>query len=234
VIDNARIALVLWLAGCVGVAVPRAAAAQGDEPGAPTLAAPDEPGVRLAADAVVAATAAAAPAGPRPPAFRVELGFGLCSLLYDPDLAAGYGGGINIAWGMHRRFGVEASIYFGRNPYEGQLGSYGTSFLAGNISLGPVVQLTRPGSRFAISAELALGAYIVVPFFQEDSWTLGLAGGLTFALKITRNLAIGIKPRYHLFNLARISGPELKDIKALMKIGVIDRFELPGYLAFYF
>ncbi len=210
--------------------------AAGDEPGSSSPGA-EEPGLRLelaGPDASVARRIRepAAPAGPR---FRLDFAFGLSSLLVDPDVGEGFGGGLSLTYGLHRRVGVELTLFFGQNPYDGKLGSFDVSFLAGNISLGPTIQLTSPGSRFIVTADLSLGSYLVVGRpIQEDSWSLGVAFGMTLGLKLTRWFGIGIKPRYHLFNLARLGGGELKDLKSFTKVGVIDRFELPGYLAFYF
>jgi len=211
------------------------ALAAGDEPGSVSLE-PEEPGLRLelGPEGVVARSAAVAPAA-NLSRFRIELGFGLSSLLVDPDVSEGMGGGLTLSYGLHRRLGVELSVFFGSNGYEGKLGSFDVAFLAGNISLGPTFQLTRPGSRWLATLDLALGSYLVIGRpIQEDSWSFGVGFGMTLGLKLTRWFGIGIKPRYHLFNLAHLGGGELKDLKALTKVGVIDRFELPGYLAFYF
>jgi hypothetical protein len=206
---------------------PAAAMAQpADEPG--TVNAVDEP--RLSLKEGVLSTAP----GTSLPMFRLEVGFGYSSLLVDPDVGGGYGGGFFFAWGLHHRLGVELTVFFTSNSFTGQLGSYGASFMAGNITVGPILQLTRPGSRFSITADLGLGAYIVVPVLQENTWSLGISGGLTFGLRFTRWFGIGVKLRYHLFNLARISGPEYRDLKSFNTVGVVDRLEIPGYLAFYF
>jgi hypothetical protein len=199
-----------------------------DEPGSRSRA--DEPGGTVERQPSIRSV----PAASNIPAFRLELGFGLSSLVVDPEMEQGIGGGLYLAYGLHRRVGVEVTGFFGRNKYGGTLGTYGASFLAGDIALGPIFQLTRPGSRFSVTADLGLGAYVVVPFLQESVWSLGLSGGVTLGLRLTRWFGVGLKVRYHLFNLARIAGPELKDMKALMKVGVIDRLEIPAYAAFYF
>lgn len=171
----------------------------------------------------------------RAPAFRLELAAGWSSLLIDPDVGEGYGGGFFAAWGIHRRLGVELSVFFSSNPFEGALGKVGYRFLAGNVTMGPIIQLTRPGSRFMVTVDLALGAYLIVPVLQDSRWTLGFSGGLTIGYRIARWFGLGLKWRYHLFNVARLAGPEdYYDVKSLQKVGVIDRMELPGYLAFYF
>jgi hypothetical protein len=173
-------------------------------------------------------------ADPRLPAFRLELAFGYSSLVVDPDLKDGIGGGIFIGYGLHRRIGVELSTYFAKNDYNDLLGNIGATFLAGNLSLGPIFQLTTPGHPFSLTAELGLGGYYIIPVFQQTVWTFGLSGGVTLAYRFTSWAGVGLKCRYHLFNLATISGPELKDLKSFMKVGVVDRLEIPGYLAFYF
>ena len=216
--------------------LPVTARAAGDEPGsgAPPI---EEPGIRweiAGPDAVVARRGPEAPPA-KVPRFRLDFGFGLSSLLVDPDVKEGYGGGLSVTYGLHQRIGVEASVFFAKNDYEGKLGTFDVAFLAGNISLGGTLQLTPPGNRWLATFDLALGSYLVVGRpIQEDSWSFGIAMGMTLGLKLTRWFGIGIKPRYHLFNLARLGGGELKDLKSFTKVGVIDRFELPGYMAFYF
>jgi hypothetical protein len=201
------------------------AESQGDEPGVTTDGEQPFPKVKQSLSA---------PSPEDLPAFRLELGFGYASLLVDPDVQEGLGGGMYLAYGLHKRFGVELTAFFSKNAFEDLLGSIGTSFLAGNITLGPIFQVTPPGSRVSVTLDLGMGTYLVVPIFQESVWTLGFSGGATFALHVTDWFGVGLKCRYHLFNLATISGPELFDLKAFMKIGVIDRLEIPGYLAFYF
>lgn len=225
-----RVALSLLLA------LPLAAHAAGDEPGFGTPPY-EEPGLRLeigGPDATVARRVPEPPAE-KLPRFRLELGVGLASLLVDPDVSEGYGGGLSLSYGLHRRLAVELSVFFGKNDYEGKLGSFDAAFLAGHVSLGGNLQLTPPGSRWLVSFDLSLGSYLVVGRpIQEDSWSFGVGMGMTFALRLTRWFSIGIRPRYHLFNLAHLGGGELKDLKALMKVGVIDRLEMPATLAFYF
>lgn len=202
------------------------AEAQVDEPGALVLL--DEPGVTVR-------DAPASPRlSPRLPMFRLELAAGYSTLLVDPDIGQGYGGGLFLGWGLHRRLGAEASIYITNNPFTGQFASIGNSFLAGNIDLGGIVQLTRPGSRFSLTLDAGLGFYLIVPVLEGNVWTFGLYTGLTFAVHITRWFGIGVKCRYHLFNLATVSGPEYRDLKSFNKVGIIDRLEIPAYLAFYF
>jgi hypothetical protein len=210
---------------------------------APARAA-DEPGMDDALDepgmtpAVVAADAALRVAPTAGPWLRVDLAFGLSSLLEDPDVGVGYGGGLSVVYGLHTRLGAELSVYVANNAYQGSLASLGgfPSFLAGNISLGPVVQLTRPGARLSVTAELLLGAYVIAPPVpvQDLVWTLGFGGGGTLFFRITGWLGVGFKVRYHVFNVASIAGPELVDRKAFTTIGVIDRFEVPGYVAICF
>lgn len=172
------------------------------------------------------------------PAFRLELGGGLSSLLVDPDVKAGAGGGIYLAYGLNGRFGAELTIFLSQNRYGGELGNLGNplldAFWAGNISLGPILQLTRPGARLSVTVDLGLGVYVVASAIQDLNWTLGISGGMTFGLHVTRWFGVGLKLRYHLFNLATIAGNDLIDRKSLRELGVIDRFELPGYIAFYF
>ncbi|MCA9668134.1 MAG: hypothetical protein KC503_21195 [Myxococcales bacterium] len=199
---------------------------------APRSARADEPGEGIADEPGISATLEV----PKRdlPMFRIDLAFGFASLLEDPDVKQGYGGGINAAWGMHNRVGIEANIFVSNNNYSGDLGSIGSTFLSGNISAGPFVQLTRPGSRLYVTAEALLGAYMIAPAVQETIWTLGIGFGMSLGYRITSWFGIGVRVRYHLFNLANISGPELRDIKAFMKVGVIDRMEIPAYVAFYF
>jgi hypothetical protein len=195
-----------------------------DEPGVDG-AGPDEPGLS-------GSVTLPPPASARE--VRIALGFGYSTLLVDPDVGEGYGGGVYLAYDFWKRLGVELSVFAAHNPYVGQLGAIGTAFVGGNITLGPSLRLTRPGSRFLVHADLAIGSYLIVPGLQENIWTLGLAGGLTVGLRLTSWLGLSLKPRYHLFNLANIAGPELRDLKALMKVGVIDRMEIPLCLSFFF
>lgn len=198
-----------------------------DEPGAGTIL--EEPAMdRL--------DVLRAPAGPleKPVAFRLELGFGWSSLVVDPQVGQGMGGGLYLAWGLNHRFGVELTVFFSTNPYDGKLaslGSYGYAFMAGNITLGPIVQLTRPGSRFMVTFDLGLGAYVIPQVLQDMVWTFGISGGFTVGYRLARWFGFGIKLRYHLFHLG---GPDFRDPNAFQNVGVVDRFEMPGYLAFYF
>lgn len=185
----------------------------------------DEPGVTISD--IPEATSDA-------PAFRVELAFGLSSLVVDPDINQGIGGGIYVAYGLHSWIGVEATVFASHNTYKGQLGDASAAFSGGNISLGPIFQLTKPGASFNITIDTALGFYHVVPTVQEGIWTLGISIGATIGLRLTRWFGIGIKPRYHLHNLANVSGPELLDLKSLRRVGVVDRLEIPAYVALYF
>jgi len=168
------------------------------------------------------------------PRARLELGFGYASLLEDPDVGDGYGGGIFFSYELAGRIGAELSVFVSNNPFEAELGSIGASFLAGNITLGPTVRLTPKGGRFIVTADLALGTYLIVPLVQDKIWTLGLSGGMTLAYRFVSWFGLSLKVRYHLFNLANISGPELRDLKALTKVGVIDRMEFPVCLTFFF
>lgn len=207
------------------LAGPAAAQVGSDEPGAEALL--DEPGLTVR-------DVPSARVSSKLPMFRLELAFGYSTLLVDPDIGQGYGGGLFFAWGLHRRFGAEASIFLTNNPFTGPLAKIGNSFLAGNIDLGGLVQLTRPGSRFSLTVDAGFGFYLIVPVLEANSWTFGLYTGLTFAIHITRWFGIGVKCRYHLFNLATVSGPEYMDLKSFTKVGVVDRLEIPAYLAFYF
>jgi hypothetical protein len=200
----------------------------GDEPGAESRLL-DEP-----SPTIHQATSLSPATISRLPMFRLELAFGYNTLLVDPDVGQGYGGGIYFAWGLHRRWGVEASVFFGRNPFQGQLGSYGNAFLTGNVTAGPILQLTRPGGRFSVTLETGLGTYLIVPVLEANTWSLGFYGGVTAAVRLTRWLGIGIKMRYHLFNVATISGPGYRDLKSFTSVGVVDRLEIPVYVAFYF
>ena len=165
---------------------------------------------------------------------RLELGAGYASLLADPDAKEGYGGGLYVSVEVYWRLGVEVSGFFARNVYEGDLGEFGASFLAGNISLGPIMRLTPAGSRLLATVETAVGFYPIVPLLGEEIWTMGVSFGFTVAIKITSWLGLSIKPRYHLFNLGNISGSELRDVKAFSAVGTVDRFELPLCVSFFF
>lgn len=177
-----------------------------------------------------------APAATGGPSLHIDVAFGLSSLLADPDVGEGYGGGLAVVYGLRHRVGAEVAVFVANNPYRGSLSEMGgfSSFLAGNISLGPNVQLTRPGARLSITLEALIGAYIIVPPVpvQDPVWTLGFAGGATLLYRFSSWFGVGLKVRYHLFNVSNISGPALIDRKAFDTIGVIDRFEVPAYVAF--
>jgi hypothetical protein len=69
----------------------------------------------------------------------------------------------------------------------------------------------------------------------EDTWTLGIHGALSLSVPITSWFGVSIKLRYHLFNLATLSGPPMRDVvKSITELGMVDRFEIPVCLAFYF
>ena len=168
--------------------------------------------------------------------YRLELGFGWASLMDDPDLDEGYGGGAYFTFGFHRRWGAELGIYFGSNDYNQELGEIGSAFMAGAITMGPVFHVLDPAGRLNLTLELGIGWYVIVPppILQDESWTLGIYGGATLSFKVFSWVGVGVKLRYNLFNMGVVSGDELRDIKALKPMGVVDRFELPIFLAFYF
>ena len=168
--------------------------------------------------------------------FRTELAFGWASLLDDPDVEQGYGGGLGFTLGFHRRAGFELAIFFASNPYSEELGDIGTAFLAGAITMGPVFHLLDPDGRFLLTLDAGIGWYIIVPppILQDEAWTFGIYGGATFGVKVFSWLGVGFKLRYHMFNLSTVSGDDLRDIKALNEMGVVDRFELPFFVAFYY
>ncbi len=223
VMHSRRPAPLLFLALALAIALMAAPTALAESPfEAPGL---DEPGITIAD--------VAEPAGDAP-VFRVELAFGLSSLVVDPDINQGIGGGIYVAYGLHSWIGVEATVFASHNTYKGQLGDTSAAFSGGNISLGPIVQLTKPGASFNVTLDTALGFYHIAPTVQEGIWTLGVSIGATIGFRLTSWFGVGIKPRYHLHNLANVSGPELLDLKSLRTVGVVDRLEVPAYVAFYF
>lgn len=194
-----------------------------DEPGVPS--GPDEPGLVVSR---------AVESGLERP-FQLELGFGWASLMEDPDVGEGFGGGLFFSYEIRNRVGASLSFFFSKNPYEDTLGEIGTSFLAGSLSLGPSVRLTPAHSRIRLTAEIGLGAYFVIPVIVDDTWTLGLHGGLSLSVPITSWFGVSVKLRYHLFNLATLSGPPMRDVvKSITELGVVDRFEIPVCLAFFF
>ena len=167
--------------------------------------------------------------------YRLELAFGYFSLLADPDVAEGFGGGLYFAMGLHPRVGVELSFLIGQNAFEGDLGTINNSeFLAGNLTLGPVIRLTPLSWPASITADLGIGFYGIKDLLRQKAvFTLGISGGFTLAYHAFRWLALGVKVRYNLFNLATISGEDLIDVKSLGTVGVLDRFDLPAYVAFF-
>ena len=168
--------------------------------------------------------------------YRLDLAFGWVSLAEDPDLDEGYGGGFSFAVGFHPRVGAEFNLFVGQNAFNGVFGTIdNSSFLAFNLSLGPVVRLTPETWPVSVTGELAFGFYgIKDPIRQDLAWTLGVSGGVTVAYHIRRWVAVGFKARYNLFNLSSVAGEELLDIKTLDPLGVLDRFELPLFVGFFF
>lgn len=168
--------------------------------------------------------------------YRLDLGFGWASLAEDPDVDEGFGGGFSFAVGFHPRIGVEFTLFAGQNAFNGEFGTIANSaFLAWNLSLGPVVRLTPEGWPVSVTGELAFGFYgIKDPIRQDVAWTLGVAGGVTVAYHLRRWIAVGFKLRYNLFNLSTVAGEELLDIKSLESLGVLDRFEMPFFVGFFF
>lgn len=190
----------------------------------------DEPGLRHRLDVVPDAST-----GWGQWWFRTELSFGWASLLDDPDVGEGYGGGLAFTLGFHRRAGLELGFFFGNNPYSEELGDIGSAFLAGAITTGPTFHLLDPEGRLSLTLDAGIGWYIIIPppILQDEAWTFGIYGGATFGVKIFSWLGVGVKVRYHIFNLTTVAGEDLRDIKALQEMGVVDRFELPFYIAFY-
>ncbi|MCC6748277.1 MAG: hypothetical protein IT371_11500 [Deltaproteobacteria bacterium] len=208
-----------------------ARASEPDEPGAAAAARRDEPAEAASALPRVTAPPALRPTGPR---FRLELAFGYASLVVDPNLKQGIGAGMYVAYGLRHRVGVELTVFLSSNAYTGELGLLSSPLLVGNVTLGPIVQLTRPGGRVMLTADLGLGTYVVAQTLQPMVWSLGLSAGLTFGYRISSWFGVGVKWRYHLYNLATLGSPDLLDIKSFTKVGVLDRMEIPAYLAFYF
>lgn len=167
---------------------------------------------------------------------RTEVAFGWSSLVVDPDIDEGYGGGLFITAGFHRRVGLELSVYFAENPFNGKLGEPGSTFLSGNISFGPVVRLLDPAGRLQITLEAGMGFYLIPPppILQDPAWTLGIYGGGDLSFRIFSWLGVGFKLRYQLFNLTTVSGSDLRDIKSFQTMGVVDRLDLPVYLSFHY
>ncbi|MCB9556204.1 MAG: hypothetical protein H6707_08895 [Deltaproteobacteria bacterium] len=167
--------------------------------------------------------------------FVAEIAFGLSSLLDDPDVKQGIAGDLRIAWFPGAAsFGLEASAAVAKNDYSGSLGQAGTTFIAGNISFGPTMRWIGAGGGYQLSTSFTLGGYLVVPPVQEWSWSLGVAFGGACAVRVVSWLWVGVRLRYHLFNLTSLSGPALLDIKGFQKVGVIDRLEIPFYVSLQF
>lgn len=168
------------------------------------------------------------------PSLRVELAFGLSSMVVDPDLQQGIGGGLYLGFNLNRWLGIEASIFGSYNQYKGDLGSAGPGFSGFNITIGPSFLLTPPKYPLFFSIDLGAGAYYILPFIQESVWEVGFSAGLTLGFRFNQHFGVGIKPRYHIHNIKTLAGPELFDPKSFKQIGVVDRLEVPFYVAFYF
>lgn len=168
--------------------------------------------------------------------YRIEAAFGYASLLVDPDMTEGYGGGLSFTFGFHRWLGVELALAVTNNEFEDQFGTIeGSNFMIVDFTLGPVVRFTPLHWRFVATTELAIGPYMIKDAIRQAMvWTLGVSGGLTVAYRVTDWVAVGVKLRYNLFNLATMAGEELIDVKALREVGVLDRLDLPAYVAVYF
>lgn len=218
-----RVLLATLLVCSLGDGAP--AEAEGlDEPGLQMAA--DEPGIRVRG-----------PAAPSPHRFYLEAGFGLSSLVVDPDVDLGFGGGLYLGY-AYGRFGGEISAYLGRNRYGDSVGEVGSefvdAFIAGNISAGPTFLITRPDSRVRLSLDFGLGTYAIANPIQQLVWTFGLHMGASLAYRFTSWLGVGLKLRYHLFNLVRFGGGELLDRVTLSELGVLDRLEIPVFVGLYF
>ena len=85
-----------------------------------------------------------------------------------------------------------------------------------------------------MSLDAVFGGYLVIHPLQESTWTTGVGGGFTLGKQLTGWLSVGIRVRYHVFNMSRVSGPEIIDIKALRPVAMVDRLEVPAYVAFHF
>ncbi|MBW2731506.1 MAG: hypothetical protein JRH20_03880 [Deltaproteobacteria bacterium] len=169
------------------------------------------------------------------PAFWVRLGAGMSSLVVDPDINTGVAATLALGMRIYRRFSVEAQLAAAYNPFGGDLGEAGhVAFGGGSLSLAPQIELTRPGAAFAVILDTGIGFYYTAPMLQEGSWSLGFSAGMGLEWRIFHWLALGVRARYHLFNITRISGPELIDVKSVQQIGIVDRLEIPGYVALTF
>lgn len=166
--------------------------------------------------------------------FRLELDFGWTSLMEDPDVDQGFGGGLLLAYGLKWRFGAEASAFVSLNSYKESLGDVGAFFFAGNLNFGGFMQLLPPMRRYMWTLDVGWGPYLIVSPIQPNIWVAGIYMGTSFGYRVTRWFGVGVRVRYHLFNLATMSGPDLIDVKAFKRLSVIDRFEMPFYAAFYF
>jgi hypothetical protein len=166
--------------------------------------------------------------------FRFAASFGGSSLLVDPDMEFGMGGGLELGAWLSRRVGLELSVFASENPYRQDLGDTGIAFWAVNTTLGPTFRLTSPGSDWLVSLDAVFGGYLVIHPLQESTWTTGVGGGITFGKQLTRWLSMGVRFRYHVFNMSRVSGPEIIDIKALRPVAMVDRLEIPAYVAVHF
>jgi len=166
--------------------------------------------------------------------FRFAVSFGGSSLLVDPDMEAGMGGGVELGAWLTRRIGLELAVFGSENPYRQGLGDTGIAFWAVNTTLGPTFRLTSPSSDWLLSLDAVFGGYLVIHPLQESTWTTGVGGGFTLGKQLTGWLSVGIRVRYHVFNMSRVSGPEIIDIKALRPVAMVDRLEVPAYVAFHF
>jgi len=166
--------------------------------------------------------------------FRFALSFGGSSLVVDPDMEVGIGGGLELAAWLSRRFGLELSAFGSQNAYKEGLGDTGIAFWVVNVTLGPTIRLTSPSSEWLVSLDGVFGGYMVISPLQESTWTTGIGGGITIGKQLTRWMSVGIRARYHVFNISHLSGPEIIDIKALRPVAMVDRLEVPAYVAFHF
>lgn len=202
------------------------AAEAADEPGMAGVL--DEPGITLVQ------TPSAEPSVDAP-RFWVRLGAGISSLVVDPDVNTGVAGTLALGVRLYGRLSLEAQIAAAYNTFGGDLGEAGSfAFGGGSVSLVPQFEITPPGAMFAVLVDGGLGFYYTAEMLQDSSWSLGFSAGVGLEWRIFGWLALGVRARYHLFNVARISGPELIDVKSVQKIGLVDRLEVPGYVALTF
>ncbi len=173
---------------------------------------------------ILASAARPASAG-EPETFRLGLGFGYVSPLADPAVAEGLGGGVE-AWArVVGRLGARLSIDIARNALEGDLSGVPWPYTGGDVTFGPTLEFTSPGSSLAWLASVETGPYWTA-YVLGLSWTWGVNFGTALVWRFSRPLGLQIRTNYHLYNLAPLDGDAIRCPRTMLPAGTLDRLDV--------